>query len=130
MERIQVTCAIIVQDDKILACQKRDSGDHALEWEFPGGKIEKGETAEECILREIREELNVKVQVVRVLNAIQYDYSRKSICLLPFMCEIVEGQIRLKEHKAFVWFAIDDFEQLKWCLADVEVFRINKESIQ
>lgn len=115
---IDVTCAIITKEDKILATQ-RGRGAH-LEgyWEFPGGKTEPGETAEECIIREIFEELEIKIMIIQKLSPVEHHYSDKSIRLHPFVCKILSGEIRLKDHAAFCWLEAGELSSLKWAEAD------------
>jgi len=83
---IEVCCAIIVEGDKILATRRSHGMHLAGFWEFPGGKIEPGETAEACIIREIREELNIEIKVENRLLPVEHHYPEKSIRLMPFMC--------------------------------------------
>jgi len=118
---IEVTCAIIEKEDKVLAT-RRAHGSH-LEgfWEFPGGKIESGETAEECIVREIREELAVEIEIIQHLEPVEHHYPDKSIRLLPFVCKIISGQIILKNHSEFRWLSKSDLMKPDWAAADVRV---------
>jgi len=124
---IDVTCAIIVKDKKILAT-RRARGLH-LEgfWEFPGGKIESGETAEECIIREIREELNVEIRILKSLKPAEHRYPEKSICLIPFLSEITFGTLLLTDHSEFRWLAADEIDTMNWASADWEIIRLNRE---
>jgi len=118
---IKVTCAIIEKEDKVLAT-RRAHGSH-LEgfWEFPGGKIEPGETAEECIVREIREELDVEIEIIQQLEPVEHHYPDKSIRLIPFVCKIISGQIMLKDHSEFRWLSKSELMTPDWAAADVEV---------
>lgn len=115
---IDVTCAIIIRENKILATQ-RGRGAH-LEgfWEFPGGKIEPEESAEECIVREIFEELEIQVVVLRKLTPVEHHYPDKSIRLHPFICRIDAGEIRLKDHAALCWLEAGELDALNWAAAD------------
>lgn len=126
MEIIDVACAVIFENNKILACQRRAGSHHSFEWEFPGGKIEKGETAEQCIVREMKEELNVVVKVNKKLSAIEHDYGFKKIHLTAFICEIVDGKLENLEHNAFCWHPVHLFFQLNWSKADEKLFLQNK----
>lgn len=126
---IEVTCAIIQQQGKILAT-KRSHGMHlAGQWEFPGGKIEEGETGEACIVREILEELNINVRVKRKFIPISHQYPDKEILLIPFLCEIMSGEIRLREHDEFRWVGKEDILQLNWAAADMELILVNQPGI-
>lgn len=122
---IDVTCAIIKQTDKILATRRAHGMHLAGQWEFPGGKIEAGETAEECIVREIFEELNICIRPVKKLIPVEHHYSDKSIRLIPFICEILEGEILLAEHAEFKWVKPDEIKTLEWAAADRELIEVN-----
>jgi 8-oxo-dGTP diphosphatase len=118
---IEVTCAIIEKDGKVLAT-KRAHGVHlAGKWEFPGGKIEPGETAEQCIKREIAEELNISISVVSILEPLIHHYLEKSILLIPFICKIEAGEIRLRDHSDFRWIDRDEIKSIQWADADMAV---------
>ncbi len=127
---IDVTCAIIVKDNKILAT-RRARGFH-LEgyWEFPGGKIESGESAENCIIREIFEELNVVIEIVKPLIPVEHHYPEKSIRLIPFLSKITFGSIRLTDHSEFRWVDRQGVETLNWAAADREIILKNKANWQ
>jgi 8-oxo-dGTP diphosphatase len=97
---IHVTCAIIEKDSEILCAQGSERMPLPLKWEFPGGKVEEGETLEDCIVREIKEELGLQVLVREKLPPSIFDYGTgKKICLYPFICHIHSGALSLKEHK-------------------------------
>jgi 8-oxo-dGTP diphosphatase len=90
----------------------------AGKWEFPGGKIEEGETAEACIVREIKEGLDIVIRPIEHLIPVDHYYPEKSIRLIPFKCEIVEGEFSLAEHDKFLWVGKDDLLSLDWADAD------------
>jgi 8-oxo-dGTP diphosphatase len=115
---IQVTCAIIIHQGKILVAQNNESSDHPFQWEFPGGKIKSGETEEACIVREITEELNLIVEVAAVLTPVEYDYKIKAIRLIPFVCELISGKIKLNDHNAVKWVTVDELDELDLAGAD------------
>lgn len=118
---IDVTCAIIEKNEKVLATQRARGIHLAGQWEFPGGKIENGETAEQCIIREIAEELNIRVAVLRSLQPVEYHYPDKAIRLIPFVCTVLSGQIRLTDHSDFRWLSRSELTSLDWAAADVIV---------
>lgn len=120
---IEVTCAIIEKEDKILAT-RRAHGSH-LEgfWEFPGGKTEPGETAEECIVREIMEELAVEIEIIQKLEPVEHHYPEKSIRLIPFICKIISGQIILRDHSEHCWLNKNELMLPDWAEADVQVVK-------
>jgi len=94
-----------------------------LKWEFPGGKIEFGESEEECIIREIKEELNLDIEVSKKLNSTAFDYPNISIELIPFVAEQVGGQISLIEHANFKYLAKDELMNLDWAEADIPIVK-------
>ncbi|XHR94458.1 (deoxy)nucleoside triphosphate pyrophosphohydrolase [Mucilaginibacter sp. UC70_90] len=119
---IKVTCAIIVNaGGLVFAAQRSATMSLPLKWEFPGGKIEPGETAEACLIREIKEELHVDVEIVSSLPANTHQYPNVTIQLIPFVCRITSGQIVLKEHFDFKWLHKDELLALDWAEADVAV---------
>ena len=97
---IDVCCAIILKESKILAVQRGPGSSHPWLWEFPGGKIHPDESAENCIIREIEEELKVRIEVLYSLSSVDFDYGSKQIRLFPFVCRILSGEIFLTEHMA------------------------------
>ncbi|QEM13095.1 (deoxy)nucleoside triphosphate pyrophosphohydrolase [Mucilaginibacter rubeus] len=126
---IKVTCAIIVNaDGLVLAAQRNATMSLPLKWEFPGGKIEPGETAEACLIREIKEELHVDIEIVAPLPANTHQYPNVTIQLIPFVCRITSGEIILKEHLDFKWVAKDELLALDWAEADVAIVKYYMES--
>ena len=120
---IEVTCAIIIEKEQILVTQRSESMPHPLKWEFPGGKLKEGESAENCIKREIREELGLEIRVDQLLRATVYSYDTHTIKLIPFRCTIVNGSVSPAEHRSFRWVPIKELAELDWLEADVEVVR-------
>ncbi len=118
---IEVCCAIITKGDKILATRRSHGMHLGGFWEFPGGKIEPGETAEECIHREIREELNIEITIENQLEPVEHHYPEKSIRLIPFICKINSGIITLTEHSEFRWLAGHEVSSVNWAAADLKV---------
>jgi 8-oxo-dGTP diphosphatase len=118
---LEVTCGIIVQGNKILVTQRSEKMKLPLKWEFPGGKIETNETAEECILREIKEELNLEIEIIKRLSESPYDYGTFKINLIPFIAKYQNGVIILAEHKDFKWIEAKDLLSLDWAPADIPI---------
>lgn len=117
-----VACAIILNNqNKVLACQRSANMHLPLKWEFPGGKIEENETAEDCLIREIKEELNIEIQILEQKIANDHHYSDKSIRLIPFICRHLSGEISLKEHKDFRWLDKSNLLDLDWAEADLPI---------
>ena len=120
MKTVQVVAAVIFQGDTIYATQ-RGYGPWRDYWEFPGGKIEPGETPEQALVREIREELDVGVTVLAPLAQVEYDYPDFHLSMQCFRCRIDEGEPTLKEHEAARWLSRKDLYSLRWLPADLEI---------
>ena len=127
---IEVSCAIIRKDSKILAVQRGPESSHPWKWEFPGGKIHPEETSAQCIIREIEEELRLRIEVLEQLEYIEFDYGDKQIRLIPFVCRIISGDMILTEHVAKYWFDFDQWQTIDWSGADYELILKNQESIR
>ena len=117
MKTIQVVVAIIKEDNKILATQ-RGYGEFQGGWEFPGGKIELGETKEEALIREIREELDTEVIVEELFDTVEYDYSNFHLSMDCFICSIKTGNFVLKEHQEARWLTKETLDSVEWLPAD------------
>lgn len=120
MKTIQVSAAIIIKENKILATQ-RGYGEFKNGWEFPGGKIEEGETAEQALIREINEELNVSIEIKSKLKIVEYNYPEFHLTMHCFLCIITSGTLILKEHKSARWLCKEDLDVVNWLPADREV---------
>ena len=120
---LQVTCAIIAHANKILICQRSASMKLPLKWEFPGGKIEAGESKEECLRREIKEELNIDISIERALTMIEHHYPDFSLRLYPFVCGLQSGEVKALEHAQAIWVAIDQLADYDWAEADLPIVR-------
>ena len=120
MKKIEVVAAIIVKEKKVFATQ-RGYGEFKDGWEFPGGKIELGESSEEALVREIREELDVDIKVGRLLETVEYDYPRFHLIMHCFICELLSEEIILKEHEDAKWLAEDELDSVDWLPADVSL---------
>lgn len=127
MKRIEVVAAIIRDGDKILATQ-RGYGEFAGGWEFPGGKIEEGESKETALCREILEELQVSIEVDEYLLTVEYDYPSFHLTMHCYFCHVVEGEIKLVEHSAGRWLSKDELESVRWLPADIDIVeRLKRE---
>lgn len=119
---IRVTCAIIRNDDnEVLVVQRGKKTDHPFKWEFPGGKLKKGETEDECIIREIREELSMDIVIRSKLSEVEHDYGHKRIILIPFICDTLDELPLLAEHVDFKWLSPGDLKNVDFLEADVFV---------
>jgi 8-oxo-dGTP diphosphatase len=115
---LAVACAVIFSENLILAVQRGQSQDLPGKWEFPGGKVEPDESEEACLIREIREELGLEIQVGKRLNSVEHDYKKFKIHLIPFVANIVKGEMRLTEHQAYKWLTLDKLDSVDWAPAD------------
>ena len=120
MKRIEVVAAIIRKEGRIFATQ-RGYGEWKDWWEFPGGKMEPGETPEEALKREIREELSTEIRVDELLCTVEYDYPKFALTLHCYLCSLVTEALHLNEHEAARWLAKDELDSVKWLPADREV---------
>ena len=128
MKTVRVVAAIIIENDKVFATQ-RGYGEFKDGWEFPGGKIEPGETPEEAIVREIKEELDTEVEVIELLDTVEYDYPNFHLSMGCFICKIKSGDLVLKEHEAAKWLTKDTLGSVEWLPADMGLVReIEKHS--
>ena len=117
MKTVRVVAAIIIENSKVFATQ-RGYGEFKDGWEFPGGKIEQGETPEEAIVREIKEELDTVVEVGELLDTVEYDYPNFHLSMDCFICEIKSGDLVLKEHEASAWLSKETLYSVNWLPAD------------
>lgn len=119
---INVTCAVIRnEDNEVLVVQRGEATDHPFKWEFPGGKLVEGETEEECILREIKEELSMEIVICGRLPVVKHDYGKKQIRLIPFICDTLDDLPFLSEHLAFRWISPDELKSIDFSEADILV---------
>lgn len=119
----RVACAIIRYDNKILAVQRSERMNLPLKWEFPGGKIEPNESEEECIKREVLEELNIEITLLQLLTPSYFQYPNISIELIPFLANYNSGDIVLKEHKQFKLLKKEELYKLDWAEADLPIIK-------
>ena len=117
MRQIEVVAAIIVKDHKVFATQ-RGYGECKDFWEFPGGKIDAGETPEEALCREIKEELDTEIAVGELFTTINYDYPTFHITMHCYLCTIENGSLTLLEHEAAKWLSLDQLDSVTWLPAD------------
>lgn len=120
MKTIEVAAAIIVKDNRIFATQ-RGYGEFKDGWEFPGGKIEPGESAQEALVREIREELDVDIRVGKLLETVEYDYPEFHLTMHCFICELLSEEIVLKEHEDARWLKKEELDTVPWLPADITI---------
>jgi 8-oxo-dGTP diphosphatase len=120
---MKVVAAVIRNEEKVLITQRAKNDRLALKWEFPGGKINENETAQDCIVREIKEELNLDVEVLGLFMKNIYYYEKGPIELTTFFVRINGGEIRLNVHNNAIWVQLNQLKNYEFCPADVEVVK-------
>ena len=128
MKTIRVVAAIIKDEDKIFATQ-RGYGDFAGGWEFPGGKIEEGETPQEALVREIKEELAADIEVGELIETVEYDYPTFHLSMDCFWRQLISKEVKLLEHEAARWLTKETINDVDWLPADQGLIEKIKESI-
>lgn len=128
MKTVKVAAAIIQNGDKIFATQ-RGYGEFKDGWEFPGGKIEPGETLEQALIREIREELDTEIEIGKLFDIVEYDYPHFHLTMYCFLCKIKSGSLTLKEHEAARWLTRENIDSVEWLPADLDLIRKLKAEI-
>ena len=128
MNTVKVVAAIIRDGNKVFATQ-RGYGDYKDGWEFPGGKIEPGETPPQALVREIKEELDTDIAVGDYLTTIEYDYPTFHLNMQCFWCRIADGTPVLKEHEAARWLGSEDIESMAWLPADLTIIPLIKDNL-
>ena len=123
MKTIEVVAAIIIDEAGRIFATQRGYGEWKDWWEFPGGKIEAGETPQQALRREIREELAAEIEVGELLHTINYDYPAFHLTMHCFMCRL-QGRVTLLEHEAAKWLAPSDLHTVRWLPADEEIIEI------
>ena len=122
MKTVRVAAAIIHDKGRIFATQ-RGYGAFKDGWEFPGGKIEPGETPREATAREIREELDTEIEVGELFDVVEYDYPDFHLTMYCFLCGVISGNLTLKEHEAARWLTRETLDQVEWLPADLDLIR-------
>jgi len=120
LKRVEVAAAIIVRGDAVLATQ-RGYGEFEGWWEFPGGKVDAGETPEEALVREIHEEMNAAIVVERYLCTAEHDYETFHLSMRCYICSLVDDKFELLEHHAAKWLNAAHLDEVKWLPADIQV---------
>lgn len=120
---LKVTCAIIILENMVLVAKKGPNMRMAGKYEFPGGKLEIGESEEQCIVREIKEELGIVIQPIMKLTPSTHHYQNLSITLIPFICKYLGGEIMLLEHESIEWVKLEELQKYDWSPADIPIYK-------
>lgn len=123
MRRIEVVAAVIEKDDKIFCAQRNLTKSMGGKWEFPGGKIEVGETNEEALVREISEEFDSEIKVNEYIMTVEHDYPTFHITMHAYLCTLVNGELTLKEHNDSTWLTRDKLLTLDFADADKPIVK-------
>lgn len=133
MKTIRVTAAVIKsmndKGEEIVFATQRGYGDLKGGWEFPGGKIEEGESSQAALQREIMEELDTEISVGELIDTIEYDYPMFHLSMDCFWCEIIKGDLVLKEHEAAKWLTKEKMDSVEWLPADITIVGKIKEAL-
>lgn len=129
MKTVRVAAAVILDKGRIYATQ-RGYGDYKDGWEFPGGKIEEGETPQQALVREIREELETKITVGDLITTIEYDYPAFHLSMDCFWCEVAEGELKLLEAEEARWLTKDTLFDVEWLPADITIVEEIKKQLK
>lgn len=128
MKTIRVVAAVIKEGDRIFATA-RGYGEFKGGWEFPGGKIEPGETPQDALKREIKEELDTEISVGKLIDTVEYDYPRFHLSMDCFWCSIIKGNLELKEAEDAKWLTKDSIDSVEWLPADKGLVEKIKEQL-
>ena len=119
---IDVTCALIIDSQRrLFTAQRSHIMSFPLKWELPGGKVESSESPEECLIREIKEEFDINIEIIESLPSNIHSYPTITIRLIPFICKHTNGEITLKEHTNFKWLNTNELLDLDWAEADIPI---------
>ena len=128
MKTVSVVAAVIKDKDRIFATA-RGYGEYKGWWEFPGGKIEQGETPQQALIREIKEELDTEIRVGELIDTIEYDYPTFHLSMDCFWAEVVAGNLVLKEAAAAKWLTKETLDSVEWLPADITLIEKIKQSL-
>ena len=125
-----VTAAVFIKDGRVMICRRPPNKGNALKWEFPGGKIEAGETAEQALHREIKEELDAEITVGELISTVEWDYPDFHLTLHCFWCGVSGDTLHLNEHEAAAWLTADTLFSVKWLPADQDILKVIAQCLE
>mgnify|MGYP001058384511 CR=1 FL=1 len=123
MKRIEVAALVMIEDQKVFAAQRKDSGPLACCWEFPGGKLERGEDGKQAIIREIREELGISIEVQEHLMSVEHQYPTFHLVMHAYLGKRSHGTIELIDHIQMRWLSKDQLNDVQWAEADKPIVK-------
>lgn len=126
-KHIEVVAAVIKKDNKFFCAQRKDSGELAKKWEFPGGKVEIGEKLEDALARELREELKINISIEEFVTTVKHEYNSFVLTMHAFLCSMQEDTIVLTEHLDSKWLKLEELDILDWAAADIPIIKKLKE---
>lgn len=121
MKHLEVVAVILIKNNRVFCTQRKDFGEVAKKWEFPGGKIELGETNQQALAREIYEELNTRISVGDLITTVNYQYNTFFITMHAYLGIIIEGSLTLSEHLDSKWLSIEELSSVDWAPADLPI---------
>jgi len=121
MKHFEVVASVFIKDNRVFCAQRKDAGETAKKWEFPGGKIEAGETHQQALVREISEELATKISVGTFVTTVDHQYNTFAITMHAYQCSILEGNLALSEHLDSKWLSRDELDCVEWAPADLPI---------
>lgn len=129
MKQIKVVAAVIIRDGKVFATQ-RGYGEFKDWWEFPGGKIEAGESPQQALVREIREELDATIEVGELLQTVEWDYPKFHLTMHCYMCSLINDALHLNEHEAARWLSSEELRSVNWLPADDQLLPLIERELK
>lgn len=126
-KELEVVAAVIKKDNKYFCAKRKDSGELARKWEFPGGKVEKGETHKATIIREIKEELKTNIKVNCYITTVKHEYQSFKIILHAYLCEVINGDLVLTEHLNSKWLTTSEMAEFDFAEADKPIIAAIKK---
>ena len=123
MKHVEVVAAVIIKNRQVFCAQRKNFGEAAKKWEFPGGKIEEGETPQEALAREIFEELDTQIEIGEFITTVNHQYNTFSITMHAYQATVLTGDLKLSEHLDSRWLCKEELDSLDWAAADIPIVK-------